>query len=152
MVKKTWDLAVSQQWLLSQPFPLSFPSVREGIHNLYNARDSFLPRVAILLWSIWKSRNAMVFDNDVPKPVASLVSAKRIWAEWKLRTCVFHPHSIHLPPTPPTHKATNWLGGDLHQGGTSRSILMVPILLPEQQQGLLLEIGQDGLFRRGHGS
>ena len=140
MVKKTWDLAVSQQWLLSQPFPLSFPSVREGIHNLYNARDNFLPRVAILLWSIWKSRNAMVFDNEVPKPMGSLLRAKRIWAEWKLRTTVFHPHSIQLPSNP-VPKATQLIGWRSPPGGTSNSILMVPILLQVQQQDLFYAIG-----------
>ena len=90
--------------------------MREGIHNLYNARDNFLPRVAILLWSIWKSRNGMVFDNEVPKPMGSLLRAKRIWAEWKLRTTVFHPHSIHLPPTP-APKATHLIGWRSPPGG-----------------------------------
>ena len=64
-----------------QPFPPSLPCVREGLHSLYNARDNYLPRVAILLWCIWKSRNALVFDNDVPKPMGTLVRAKRIWTE-----------------------------------------------------------------------
>ena len=91
-------------------FPPTLPSVREGLHNLYITRDNSLPRVAILLWSIWKSRNAMVFDNDVPKPMGSLVRAKRIWAEWKLSTSVFHPYSIHLPITSPIPKATHLIG------------------------------------------
>ena len=62
MVKKTWDLTVSHNWLTSQPFPQSLPSVWEGLHNLYTARNSYLTRVAILSWSIWKSRNSMVFS------------------------------------------------------------------------------------------
>ena len=81
MVKKTWDLAVSHNWLTSQPFPQSLPSVRKGLHNLYTSRTSSLTRVAILLWSIWKSRNAMVFDNDVSKSMGSLLRAKRSCAE-----------------------------------------------------------------------
>jgi len=117
MVTKIWDLAVSQKWLLSQPFPPSLPCVREGLHILYNVGDNYLPRVAILLWSIWKSRNALVFDNDGPKPMGTLVRAKRIWAEWKLRTSVFHPHSIHLPITPPTPKATQLIGWRSPPGG-----------------------------------
>ena len=81
MVKKTWDLAVSHNWLTSQPIPQSLPSVREGLHSLYTSRTSSLTRVAIPLWSIWKSHNAMVFDNDVPKPMGSLLRAKRSWAK-----------------------------------------------------------------------
>ena len=117
MVQKTWDLAVHHNWLFSHPFFPSLPSVREGLQTLYNARDNSLPRVAILLWSIWKSRNAMVFENDVPNPMGSLVRAKRIWAEWKFRTSVFHPHSIHTPSTPPTPKTTQLIGWRSPPGG-----------------------------------
>ena len=117
MVKKTWDLAVSHNWLSSHPFPQSLSSVREGLHNFYTAWDNYLMRVAILLWSTGKSHNAMVFVNDVPKPMGSLMRAKRNWIEWKLRTSVFHPHSIHIPPTTPTHKATQLIGWKSPPGG-----------------------------------
>ena len=129
MVKKTWDLAVGNNWLSSQPLSHLLHSVRAGLHNLHMARDKDLTKVAILLWSMWKSRNALIFENEVPNPMGSLVRAKHIWAEWNLRTSVFNPSSTHLPPSPPTPKATTLIGWRSPPGGTSNSILTVPILL-----------------------
>ena len=105
MVKKTWDLAVSHQWISSQSLSLLGSSVKEGLHNLHQAHDQSVTRIAMLLWSIWKSRNAMIFDNDAPKPMGSLIRAKRNWAEWQLRMSVLSPHStppclLYTSPSP----------------------------------------------------
>jgi len=81
MVKKIWDLAVSHNWISSQSLSLLESSVTEGLHNLHQARDQSISRIALLLWSVWKSRNAMIFANDVPQPMGSLIRAKRSWAE-----------------------------------------------------------------------
>ena len=117
MVKKTWDLAVSTKWLSSHPLSHFLPSVREGLHGLYSARDKDLTKVAILLWSLWKSRNALVFENEIPKPMGSLVRAKRIWTEWSLRTSVFNPIYPHLCPSPSTPKATKLIRWQSPPGG-----------------------------------
>jgi len=64
----------------------------------------------ILLWSLWKSRNALIFKNETPSPMATLLRAKRSWAEWTLRKSSptlplstpsssqqhQHPHSTHF--------------------------------------------------------
>jgi len=84
MAKKTWELAISNHWLSSQPLSHLLHSVREGLHELFTNRDKDLTRVPILLWSLWKSRNALIFANEVPNPMASLLRAKRIWTEWSL--------------------------------------------------------------------
>ena len=102
MVKKTWDLAVSHNWISSQSLSLLGSSVKEGLHNLHQAHDQSITRVAMLLWSIWKSRNAMIFDNEAPKPMGSLIRAKRNWAEWHLRMSVLNSNS-----TPPPHSSHN---------------------------------------------
>uniref|UniRef100_A0A7C9DFJ2 RNase H type-1 domain-containing protein n=1 Tax=Opuntia streptacantha TaxID=393608 RepID=A0A7C9DFJ2_OPUST len=93
---------VSHQWISSQSLSLLGSSVKEGLHNLHQAHDQSVTRIAMLLWSIWKSRNAMIFDNEAPKPMGSLIRAKRTWAEWQLRMSVLNPHS-----TPPSHSSHN---------------------------------------------
>jgi len=77
MVKKTWDLAVSHNWLPSFPFPQIPTSIQEGLHDLYTTWSISFTRVVILLWSIWKSCNAIIFNHGVPKPMGSLVRAER---------------------------------------------------------------------------
>lgn len=72
---------------------------------MYTTRSISLTRVVILLCSIWKSRNAMIFNHDVPKPIGSLVREKCNWAEWRLRTSSSHP-----PSTTPFHKPTQLIG------------------------------------------
>jgi len=81
VAKETWELAVNNHWLSSQPFSHLLHSVREGLHELHRKHDKDITRVAILLWSLWKSRNALIFRNEVPNPISSLVRAKRIWTE-----------------------------------------------------------------------
>jgi len=117
MVKKTWDLAVSHNWLLSFPFPHLPTSIREGLHDLYTKRSISLTRVVILLWSIWKICNTMIFNHDIPKPMDSLVRAKHNWAEWRLRTSGSHLCSLHPPSTPPFHKPTQLIGWRSPLGG-----------------------------------
>ena len=86
VAKHTWDLAIAHHWLPSYPFGPTQAATRDHIHRLASHNPSLLSRVALLLWSIWKTRNALIFRNEPPKPMGTLLRAKRSWAEWKLRT------------------------------------------------------------------
>ena len=50
--------------------------------------DKILQRVTFLLWSIWKSRNAVIFQNEIFNLVKCLIKAKRCSVEWRNRTCM----------------------------------------------------------------
>jgi len=48
----------------------------------------------MLLWSIWKTKNNMVFRNETPSPVRTFIRAKKVSAEWRIRdklTQTLHP-------------------------------------------------------------
>jgi len=78
-------MAVTHQWIPTCPFAQSGSSLQEELHMLALNRHPRLSRVVILLWSLWKSRNALIFKNEAPSPMATLLRAKRSWAEWTLR-------------------------------------------------------------------
>ena len=42
-------------------------------------------RVVALLWSIWKTRNSIVFCNELPQPIVTLIRAKKASAKWRIR-------------------------------------------------------------------
>ena len=81
MARHIWDLAVMHQWLPLFPFSSSIMSLRDQLHELALQKFPHLSRIVLLLWSIWKSRNALIFKNDTPKPMGMLLRAKRSWAE-----------------------------------------------------------------------
>jgi len=81
---KVWELAVTHQWIPNIPFAHSVSSLREELHLLAHTQYPLLTRVVLLLWSIWKSRNALIFKNEATSPMGTLLRAKRIWAEWML--------------------------------------------------------------------
>ena len=110
MTQRVWELAVSHQWLPTLPFAHAVSSLHEELHALALSRHPRLSRIVILLWSIWKSRNALVFRNDTPTPMGTLLRAKRNWVEWTWRKSSsllpssslshhqqpLHPPSIHF--------------------------------------------------------
>jgi len=121
MAHKVWDMAVAHQWLLNLPFTQPVSSLREELHSLaYNDYPRF-SRVVLLLRSIWKFRNALVFRNEISSPMGTLLLAKRSWAEWTLRTSPpFYPSTI--PSSSPYHthplpKSTQFIGWKLPHGG-----------------------------------
>ena len=84
--RQVWDLAAVHQWLPLFTFSSLTMSIRDHLHELACQKSPHLSRVVLLLWSIWKSRNALIFKNDTPNSMGTLLRAKRSWAEWKLRT------------------------------------------------------------------
>ena len=89
LAKQTWDLAISHKWLPSPPFGSLNLLARDQLHDLALQKSPILTRVALLFWSIWKSRNDLIFNNVSPHPMGTLLRAKRSWAEWKLRNSHF---------------------------------------------------------------
>ena len=114
MAHKVWDMAVAYPWLPNLSFTQLVSSLCEELHSLANNRYPRLSRVVLLLWSIWKSSNALVFRNEISSPMGTLLRAKCSWAEWKLRTSPsFYPSTIpsyspyHTHPHP---KSTQFIG------------------------------------------
>jgi len=85
MAHQIWELAVTHQWLPSIPFAHTDFSLCEELHLLARNQYPQLSRIALLLWSIWKSRNALVFNNESTSPMGTLLRAKRSWADWMIR-------------------------------------------------------------------
>ena len=84
-VHQVWDLAVLHRWIDSLPFTQQNISLRDQLHVLAQTKSPCLTRVVLLLWSIWKSRNALIFRNESTAPMGTLLRAKRNWAEWRIR-------------------------------------------------------------------
>jgi len=45
-------------------------------------------KLSFLLWSTWKSRNVVVFNNEFFNPMECITKAKRACAEWRIRNCL----------------------------------------------------------------
>ena len=86
LAHQTWTMAVAHNWLPQLSFPTLNAPLRDQLHDLATQDYPHITRVVLLLWSIWKTRNGLVFNNDVANPMGTLLRAKRSWAEWKLRT------------------------------------------------------------------
>ena len=86
VVSKAWDLTVSQGWL-SPGIPLG------NTLDFWSFMDRFLShqsqrmkqRISLLLWFIWKMRNAIVFNSAAFNLIPCLIKAKRAVAEWCTR-------------------------------------------------------------------
>ena len=89
MTTLVWNDARQHQWLSCLPPTthtqewlaefLNFPQV-------YNKQ--MLQRITFLLWCIWKARNATVFKNEVFHQLRCLIQAKKLSAEWRIRSCM----------------------------------------------------------------
>uniref|UniRef100_A0A7C9DII2 RNase H type-1 domain-containing protein n=1 Tax=Opuntia streptacantha TaxID=393608 RepID=A0A7C9DII2_OPUST len=106
-------MAVTYQWIPTCPFAQSGSSLQEELHVLALNRHPRLSRIVILLWSLWKSRNALIFKNEAPSPMATLLRAKRSWAEWTLRKSSSTlpsstPSSYQQPPHPSSTHFVRW--------------------------------------------
>ena len=106
LARQVWNLAVAHNWLPQFSFPTLIAPLRDQLHDLATQDYPHITRVVLLLWSIWKSRNALVFNDDASNPMGTLLRAKRSWAEWKLQdsssstlssssTSTHSPHRLH---------------------------------------------------------
>uniref|UniRef100_A0A7C9A002 Uncharacterized protein n=1 Tax=Opuntia streptacantha TaxID=393608 RepID=A0A7C9A002_OPUST len=93
MVHKVWDLAAKHSWLPSTLFPPGCQDLFHCLSKIKSFHDSkALQKFSFLLCSIWKSKNAAVFNNEIFNPVACLIRAKKASAEWRIRTCMSVDH------------------------------------------------------------
>jgi len=81
-----WELAIHHQWITqqirinhTQDWLLSL----EALKNICNSE--LLQRISFLLWSIWKARNAVIFQNEIFNPMKCLIRAKKLSVEWRIR-------------------------------------------------------------------
>jgi len=64
--KTVWDLAQQHNWIPSQStLNLSSPWISQFKAFLATYERKTLQRISFLLWSIWKMRNAVIFQQDV---------------------------------------------------------------------------------------
>ena len=121
MAKRVWDMAITHQWLPTMPFNQPATGLRDELHIMAQNKFPWLSRVVLLLWSLWKSRNAYVFKNEVPSPMGTLLRAKRNWAEWTLRNRTassFHYNPYNSPQVDPHHtQPLQFIDWKLPQGG-----------------------------------
>ena len=121
MAHKVWDMTVTHQWLPNHPFNHPVSACCEELHLIAQNKCPWFSRVVLLLWSIWKSRNAVIFRNEIPSPLGILLHAKHNWAEWKQQTTSssfpssisYSSHQLNHHYTPSLHL----IGWKLPQGG-----------------------------------
>lgn len=69
-----------------------------------------MDREVSLMWSIWKSRNSMLFRSETPIPESTLIRAKKANAEWRIRLELTHPlHSPFPNQSSGRRRKTHWV-------------------------------------------
>ena len=58
---KIWVLAYQHEWIAHNPFLNAISFIITVLHDLLVIRSSDLPKIVVLLWSIWKNHNAIIF-------------------------------------------------------------------------------------------
>jgi len=152
MVRQVWDLAVAHQWLPSLPFPHSDSPLREQLHLLVQNQYPRVDRVVLLLWSIWKSRNALIFRTESIPPMGTLLRAKRSWAEWMLRASSSGPNSSISYSSPHPHhlpKDPHLIGWTLPRGGFIKINFDGSKSLAGAAAGFVLRSWQGGFIKAG---
>ena len=127
--EKSLDLAKLHKWIPLQAdtfqasdWLFSFETFNHSCHR------KTLQRISFLLWSIWKMRNATIFQQDFLQPLKCLILAKKLSAEWSIRTLMsvdeffqgsfFTPtHKLHfIRWHPPTLERPNSISMDHYKG------------------------------------
>ena len=86
---KIWQSAIQHEWLLAYTKPKNNFDIYQWLVKIKNHKQpKVLQQTAFLLWSIWKHMNAIVFRNDIFKPLTCLIRAKKAYGEWRIRTCM----------------------------------------------------------------
>ena len=111
VVQDVWYLANLHKWLSIPLRVAPGDTIQYWLSKLrLSSSPVQLDRVVALLWSIWKSRNNVVFCNERLPLAVPLIRAKKASAEWRIRhklTHSFQP-SLHPAPTHPLKK-THWV-------------------------------------------
>ena len=111
------ECAVQQGWISNSILALTnnLCNRLQGIASLPSlCRD--LPRIFFLLWHIWKARNGVVFRNESFQPMLCLVSAKKAFAEWRIRSLLSiddYLKGAPSTPSPTKNKFVRWFPAQL---------------------------------------
>jgi len=99
MSQECWTLVVAHNWIDSSFVSSQQYIILQRLSSTRNATSATkIQRVVVLLWSIWKIRNSMVFCNETPISGSTLIRAKKVSAEWCIRH-KSHNHFIHKTQT-----------------------------------------------------
>ena len=89
ITRRVWNIAQQHNWVPMHNVPLDHQCSSHLIMQYrQNTNSKIMTSVAILLWSIWKGRNDMVFQNKPFNPIRLLINAKKAFAEREIRTCM----------------------------------------------------------------
>ena len=107
--KKVWELASQHQWFPIQFSPDGCQQIDEALRRVRSSRNPMLlKKFSFLLWSMWKERNIVVFENKFFDPLRCLIKAKKAFTEWRIQSCLSADYSRRgssSPPLKPFHLA-----------------------------------------------
>ena len=140
--KKVWELADKHQWFPIQFSPGGWQPITEVLQRVRSYRNpQLLQKFSFLLWSIWKERNAVAFENKFFNPLKCIIKAKKAYAEWRIRACISDDSSLRGPLLPPL-KPSTLLGGSPHHQDLLKSILTDRSSIHQWRADTYCEIGQ----------
>jgi len=100
-----WDLAKLHSWIPLQT------SINQSIDWLstfetfiVTSNEKILQRISFLLCSISNMRNAVTFQQEFFQPIKCLFWAKKLSAEWRIRTCMSVDEFFQGACFTPSHK------------------------------------------------
>jgi len=83
--QECWTLAVAHNWIDSSFVSRQQYSILQSLCARNTTSTAKIERVVALFWSIWKTRNNMVFHNGTPILEITLIRAKKASVEWHMR-------------------------------------------------------------------
>ena len=87
--RRIWSSAVQHRWIPSLRVLVGRHCLAQLIRQYrLNPNPKIIRNVAFLLWNIWKGRNELVFQNRRFNHTRILISIKKAFAEWEIRTCM----------------------------------------------------------------
>jgi len=74
IVKKVWEVADKHNWLPFSVSPIGCQDLSQCLGKIQSSRNPKLKqKFLFLLWSIWKSKNATIFTNEIFNPLTCLI-------------------------------------------------------------------------------
>ena len=89
----------------------SFTWLIQSFGTMKNScNGKILQRISFLLWSIWKAKNAVTFQNEFFNPMKCLIRANKLSVEWRSRTCLSVDNFLQESSSTPTknYKFVRW--------------------------------------------
>lgn len=78
ITKETWDLAYQHKWIELNISPVGIMSILELFKFTRTETNlNQTARITSLMWSIWKSRNVVVFKNEIYNCIGTIIRATK---------------------------------------------------------------------------